>query len=188
MQCDIGGWFVSLSWGICESCKVGPECPGYRGAQVPNIAVLWVQGWQVGERDGGTLCPFAVCVIKACVHRWWSKVGWAEERANCTLYIPTLPAHPLPRLPHQCLEKSEHISTDFTTTFNEMALDCSMARVLWFFQSRGLQNPGFSCIYVHTYQWGLIPNELSLWMCLSLCMFMLECVYIFMNKLCNKSA
>ena len=26
--------------GNCESPKAGPECHGYRGAQVPNIAIL----------------------------------------------------------------------------------------------------------------------------------------------------
>lgn len=69
------------------------------------------------------------------------RAKWGGQRrgliVHCTSLHSLLIPCPLPHLPHQCLEKSEHISTDFTMAFNEMALDCSMARVLWFFQSRG---------------------------------------------------
>lgn len=91
-----GGLWVWV--GEFVSPSVGPMCPGYRGAQVPNIAVFWVQGWQLGERDGCTCVPLQSALLKLMSTSDGAKWG-TEERANCTLYIPTLPIHPLPYAP-----------------------------------------------------------------------------------------
>lgn len=85
--------------GNCESPKAGPECPGYRGTQVPNTAIPWVQG-QLGERGGCTLHPFESCLTKA-----YAPPVVKQRRANGTLAsappssasLPSLPPRSIPR-------------------------------------------------------------------------------------------
>lgn len=75
-MCELGNF---------EDPKTGPECPGYRGAQVSNIAMLRVWG-QAGGNDGCTLCLFESCLMKAYASPMVEQSG-TEKRSTCTLAL-----------------------------------------------------------------------------------------------------
>lgn len=157
--------------GNFEDPKTGPECPGYRGAQVSNIAMLWVWG-QAGGSDGCTLWLFESCLMKAMLRLWWSKVGLRRDLHALWLFLPRSFSREI--WAHFCWVHQGPLwdGIRLYSSWDLAVLPEQKIAKSWFFLPL--------CIYLLMKTFQMNANFLSYpcGMCLSLCVCMLECVCV----------